>query len=89
MTAPGLDIRLEKIVPALRQRRYYHLSLVQTLFGEWCLTRTWGRIGAAGGQSKTEYSESQEAALASLSKLKSTKCRRGYAVIPVQLELFD
>ena len=40
MTPPGFDIRLEKIVPALRQRRYYHLSLVQTLFGKWILTRT-------------------------------------------------
>ena len=88
MTAPGFDIRLEKIVPALRQRRYYHMSLVQTLFGEWCLTRSWGRIGAAGGQSITEYPGSWEAALAACSKLKSAKCRRGYAVIPVQLELF-
>ncbi|MCE8522816.1 WGR domain-containing protein [Ruegeria pomeroyi] len=89
MTAPAFDIRLEKIAPALRQRRYYHLSLVQTLFGEWCLTRRWGPIGAAGGQSKTEYPGSEAAALASLSRLKSAKCRRGYAVIPVQMELFD
>lgn len=89
MTVFGLDIRLEKIVPALRQRRYYHMALIQTLFGEWCLTRTWGRIGAAGGQSKTEYLGSFEDALASMTRLKSTKCRRGYAVIPVQLELFN
>lgn len=84
-----MDIRLEKIVPAKRQKRYYHLSLVQTLFGDWCLIRAWGRIGAKGGQTRIDYPGSFTAAMAALSKLKSAKCRRGYAPIPVQLDMFE
>ncbi len=83
-----MDIRLEKIVPARRQRRYYTLSLVQTLFGEWCLVREWGRIGTASGQSMTEFPGSFEEALGAFTTLKSANCRLGYAAIPVQLELF-
>lgn len=88
MIPADMDIRLEKIVPARRQRRYYSLTLVQTLFGEWCLVRQWGRIGAAGGQTRTEFPGSFEAARAAYTALKTAKCRRGYAAIPVQLELF-
>ena len=43
--------RLEKINPGRRQKRFYLLQVTQTLFGEWCLIREWGRIGMAGGQS--------------------------------------
>jgi len=82
------QVRLEKINYVKRQRRFYLLGVMRTLFGEWCLVREWGRIGAAGGQSKRAYFGSWEDCDAGLQKIKSTKARRGYATIPVQLELF-
>ncbi|GLQ29176.1 WGR domain-containing protein [Sulfitobacter pacificus] len=81
--------RLEKIIPAKRQRRFYELSVSQTLFGEWCLTREWGRIGAKGGQKMVAYLASEQDAIVALRQLKATKTRRGYATIPVQLEMFS
>lgn len=84
-----MQVRLEKINPFKRQRRFYELRTGQTLFGEWCLTREWGRIGAAGGQRMTNYLASEAEAEAALANLKSTKNRRGYATIPVQLEVFE
>ncbi len=81
-------VRLEKINPFKRQRRFYELNTGQTLFGEWCLTREWGRIGAAGGQKKVDYLASEVEAELALARIKGAKNRRGYATIPVQLELF-
>ena len=84
-----MDIRLEKINPFKRQRRFYALGISQTLFGDWCLIREWGRIGSAGGQTKVDYLGSKQAAEAAMKRLKTAKNRRGYATIPVQLELFQ
>lgn len=84
-----MQLRLEKIVPAKRQSRFYALSICETLFGEWCLVREWGRIGAAGGQRMDQYLASEFEAKAAMNKLKSLKNNRGYATIPVQLELFE
>lgn len=83
-----MQARLEKINPAKRERRFYVLSIVRTLFGDWCLLREWGRIGASGGQRLVEYLPTQDAAETAFRKLKTAKNRRGYATIPVQLELF-
>jgi len=82
------QVRLEKTNHVKRQRRFYHLDVAYTLFDEWCLVREWGRIGATGGQSKRAYFKSHEDCEAELQKIKLTKARRGYAIIPVQLELF-
>jgi predicted DNA-binding WGR domain protein len=71
-------VRLEKINPLERQRRFYEMIVAQTLFGDWCLIREWGRIGAAGGQRMIDYTETKEEAEAALDKLSAQKCRRGY-----------
>ena len=84
-----MQIRLEKINPFKRQRRYYVLDISLTLFDEWCLIRKWGRIGTAGGQVKVDYLPSRSAAEAAMERLKAVKNKRGYATIPVQLELFQ
>ena len=81
-------MRLEKINPGRRQKRFYLLLVTQTLFGEWCLIREWGRIGAAGGQKRREYHTTEEGALTALANMKAAKLRRGYATIPVQMDLF-
>jgi predicted DNA-binding WGR domain protein len=87
-TSLDFQVCLEKINHIKRQRRFYLLGVMRTLFGEWCLVREWGRIGAAGGQSKRTYFASRADCEAELQKIKSTKARRGYATIPIQLELF-
>lgn len=74
-------IRLEKVDLARRQQRFYILHATQTLFGEWCLIREWGRIGTKGGQVKVDYLTSGAEALVALEDLKSKKVRRGY--IPI------
>lgn len=81
-------IRLEKINHRKRQKRYYTLSIGQDLFGAWELTREWGRIGAHGGQAMTERFDTEMQVASAWARLKRTKHRRGYASIPVQLELF-
>lgn len=83
-----MQFRLEKINHMKRQKRFYELTVSQTLFGEWCLLREWGRLGASGGQQMREYFETYLDALRALQKLKQEKNRRGYATIPVQLPLF-
>lgn len=79
-----MQIRLEKINPERRQRRFYVMRIARTLFGEWCLIREWGRIGSAGGQSMTDYATSKEEAKAALTKLSDQKCRRGYHLCEMQ-----
>lgn len=73
-----MQIRLEKINPEKRQRRFYVMQVTRTLFGEWCLIREWGRIGSAGGQRMTDYAASREEAETALEKLSNLKSRRGY-----------
>jgi predicted DNA-binding WGR domain protein len=72
-TSLDFQVCLEKIK---RQRRFNLLGVMRTLFGEWCLVREWGRIGAAGGQSKRTYFASRADCEADLQKIKSTKARR-------------
>lgn len=72
-------VRLEKIDPELRQMRFYAMSITQSLFGEWCLIREWGRIGSTGGQQLVDYSGSREEVEAALHRLYKIKCRRGYS----------
>lgn len=81
-------MRLEKINPGRRQKRFYLLRVTQTLFGEWCLIREWGRIGQAGGQQRVAYHATEDEARQALMAMKAVKLRRGYAPIPVQLQLF-
>lgn len=70
--------RLEKIIPDKRQRRFYTLSVVKTLFDEWCLIREWGRIGSKGGQRMVDYFMSEAEAIIALNALWQVKIKRGY-----------
>nr|WP_247738902.1 MULTISPECIES: WGR domain-containing protein [unclassified Shimia] len=81
-------IRLEKINPGRRQRRFYVLYVTQTLFGEWCVIHEWGRLGHKGSKSRIEYLATEAAAHDVCIDLKAAKMRNGYASIPVQLTLF-
>lgn len=68
---------LERIDAARNMARYYRLSVVKTLFGEWAVVREWGRIGR-GGQSREEWCASIELALHVHAKRVRARKRRGY-----------
>lgn len=68
---------LERIDRAKNMARYYRLSVVETLFGDWAVVREWGRIGR-GGQSREEWCESREEAATLLEEHRATRARRGY-----------
>lgn len=57
--------------------RYYRLSVVETLFGEWAMVREWGRIGRAG-QSREHWCRSSEQAAAMLEAHQAQRLKRGY-----------
>lgn len=80
-------LRLENIDHARNRWRWYALSVQPTLFGEWALSREWGRIGDQGGQSMTAFYANEGEALSACNALKALKARRGYAPCAEQLEL--
>lgn len=57
--------------------RFYALSIDQTLFGEPCLTRRWGRIGRKG-QSMVHHFEHEAEAVALFLDVLKKKRVRGY-----------
>ena len=66
--------------------RFYALDLCQDLFGAWCLLRRWGRIGTRG-RTRIDSDDSEAAAVGAATALSLRKQRRGYALLPEQLEL--
>jgi predicted DNA-binding WGR domain protein len=45
------QVRFRKLDPEQNMKRYYCITLTKTLFDEWCIVRTWGRLGR-GGQTR-------------------------------------
>jgi len=71
-------ITLYRVDEDRNMRRFYHLRVERTLFGEWALIREWGRIGSRRGQSREEWFEAAPPAEAALRKREAAKRRRGY-----------
>lgn len=69
---------LERIDRARNMARYYRLSVVETLFGDWAMLREWGRIGSRG-QSRAEWCVSEDDALRRLDERRRERQRRGYS----------
>jgi len=78
---------LEKHDPAKNLARFYSLTILPNLFGEWSLQREWGRIGR-NGQIRIAFFPSHSQALQAFHRIKVSKTRRGYQVIPEQLSMF-
>lgn len=72
-----LTAYMVKTLPKQNQHRYYFMTILPTLFGDWSLIREWGRVGS-GGRIRVEHHITQEAAIYSLLKWKKAKSRRGY-----------
>ncbi|WP_342774487.1 WGR domain-containing protein [Peteryoungia ipomoeae] len=60
--------------------RFYALSIEANLFGEACLIRRWGRIGA-NGRTMTHQFEREQDAVALFLELIRQKRRRGYRML--------
>lgn len=60
-----------------KMARYYAMDVSETLFGDVCLSRRWGRIGARG-QSKIHVFQSETAAVLIFLEIVRQKRLRGY-----------
>mgnify|MGYP003668918386 FL=1 len=79
---------LEKRQPTKNVARFYRMTVMPNLFGEWTLYREWGRIGQ-GGQVRMDWFEDKNQAVAALVTMEASKRQRGYWVEPQQLAMFD
>ena len=77
---------LEKRQPSNNVARFYRMSVMPNLFGEWTLLREWGRIGQ-GGQVRMDWFSDEGQAIAALVTLETSKRQRGYWVEPQQLAM--
>ncbi len=86
MIAQPYHIYIERTEPTKNMARYYAMEISGSLFGEACLTRTWGRIGRRG-QSKMEHFRSEHEAVDMFLDLMRQKRKRGYRPKPPSRKL--
>lgn len=73
-----MAIRISRIDPSKNMARFYELNVQAGLFGDVCVTRHWGRIGA-NGKGKEHWVESEAKAMELASKFERQKRQRGYS----------
>ena len=71
----------ERHDPLRNMARFYDLSIEPTFFGELCVVRRWGRIGAHGRTMRHSFN-GHAAALSFLADIARKKQRRGYVTLP-------
>lgn len=81
MIAQPYQLYVERTDPTKNMARYYAMSIEPTLFGEACLIRRWGRIGA-GGQMLVHHFSREEEAVEFFPELLRKKRSRGYGPRP-------
>lgn len=67
----------ERTDPKKNMARYYAMEIAETLFGEPCLIRRWGRIGASGQSLVHHFERERDAVKLFLDVLRQKKAR-GY-----------
>ncbi|MDX3925901.1 MAG: WGR domain-containing protein [Shinella sp.] len=77
MIAQSYQLYVERKDATRNMARYYAMSIEATLFGDVCLTRRWGRIGARG-QARQHHFEREEDAVLLFLELLRRKRMRGY-----------
>lgn len=77
MIAQPYQHYVERTDASKNMARYYAMDISETLFGETCLTRRWGRIGARG-QSKVHIFSREEEAVRLFLDLLRLRRKRGY-----------
>lgn len=75
------QLYVERTDEARNMARFYAMTIEPDLFGEICLTRRWGRIGAQG-QMKVQHFARERDAVAAFLDLLRQKRSRGYRVNP-------
>jgi predicted DNA-binding WGR domain protein len=65
---------LERIDRTRNMARYYRLSVVETLFGDWAMVREWGRLG----QSHEHWCTTVEQATTLMEQHRLEREKRGY-----------
>ena len=77
MIAQPYHLYIERRDPARNMERFYALSIEETLFGQPCLVRRWGRIGTEGRTVQHSFEDESDAVGLFLAVLR-LKRRRGY-----------
>lgn len=77
MIAQRYQLYVERTDPSKNMARYYALSIEPNLFGEACLIRRWGRIGAKGQRREHHFTREEEAIRLFLQILRKRRSR-GY-----------
>lgn len=81
MLTQPYQLYVERTDEARNMARFYAMTIEPNLFGEVCLTRRWGRIGAQGQMKVQHFSRERDAVAAFLDLLRQ-KRSRGYLVTP-------
>ncbi|WP_201449819.1 WGR domain-containing protein [Bradyrhizobium sp. Ai1a-2] len=77
MIAQPYQLYIERTDASKNMARFYAMAIEPTLFGDICLTRRWGRIGAQGQMMKHSFAREDEAVRLFLDLLRQ-KRNRGY-----------
>lgn len=77
MIAQPYHLYIERRDSAQNMERFYALSIEETLFGQPCLVRRWGRIGTEGRTVQHSFEDESDAVGLFLALLR-LKRRRGY-----------
>ncbi|MBN9032579.1 MAG: WGR domain-containing protein [Rhizobiales bacterium 63-7] len=77
MIAQPYQLYVERTDRTKNMARYYAMTIEPTLFGDCCLTRRWGRIGARG-QEKVHHFQREEDAVQLFLELLCRRHARGY-----------
>ena len=81
MLSQPYQLYVERTDEARNMARFYAMTIEPNLFGEVCLVRRWGRIGAQG-QMKVQHFARERDAVAAFLDLLRRKRSRGYRVTP-------
>ncbi len=73
--------RFIKVDPDQSQYRWYTISWGPTLFGNWAVVRSWGRIGTDWARCKSEVFEDDDAACIEAEAQVKRRLRRGYRLV--------
>ncbi|MBZ9772341.1 WGR domain-containing protein [Mesorhizobium sp. CO1-1-8] len=77
MNALHYQLYIERLDPGRNMSRFYALSIEETLFGQTCLIRRWGRIGTRGRTVQHSFDNDHEAVGLFLELLRAKRLR-GY-----------
>jgi predicted DNA-binding WGR domain protein len=86
MLTQPYQLYIERTDPAKNMARFYTLAISETLFGEPCLIRRWGRIGASGQSMVHAFAKEEDAVRLFLEVIKRKRAR-GYRPKPDSLRV--